>query len=123
MSAVKGKNTKPERIVRSKLHKMGYRFRLHRRDLPGNPDIVLTKYKKIIFVHGCFWHGHEGCPRSKRPAGNEDFWNKKLDKTICRDRKNLSRLREAGWSVLIVWTCELKDMDLLENRLRRFIEC
>jgi len=122
MSKVKGKNTKPELVVRSLLHKMGYRFRLHRRDLPGNPDIVLPKYKKIIFVHGCFWHGHEGCPRSKRPTSNEDFWNKKLNRTICRDKENFTRLKEAGWSTYVVWTCELKDLDLLKNKLKRFIE-
>jgi len=122
MSEVKGKNTKPELIVRSLLHKMGYRFRLHRRDLPGNPDIVLPKYKKIIFVHGCFWHGHEECPRSRRPTSNEDFWNEKLNRTICRDKENISRLKGAGWSTFVVWTCQFKDMNLLKNKLKRFIE-
>ncbi len=82
MSRVSGKNTKPELIVRSQLHKLGYRFRLHRKDLPGKPDITLPKHKKVIFVHGCFWHGHTDCRRSKRPTSNEKFWNEKLDKNI-----------------------------------------
>ncbi|MGD9211439.1 MAG: very short patch repair endonuclease [Desulfobacteraceae bacterium] len=122
MSRVGGKNTKPEVIVRSLLHGMGYRFRLHRKDLPGKPDIILPKYKKIIFIHGCFWHGHENCSRSKRPATNESFWNEKLDKNIARDKLNISNLREAGWDVLIVWTCEVKDLDKLKNKLLIFLE-
>lgn len=122
MSRVGGKNTKPEVIVRSLLHGMGYRFRLYRKDLPGKPDITLPKYKKIIFVHGCFWHGHEDCSRSKRPTTNESFWNEKLDKNIARDELNVKNLKEAGWDVLIVWTCEVKDLDNLKNKLLSFLE-
>ncbi len=122
MSHVGGKDTKPELIVRSILHRMGYRFRLHRRDLPGKPDITLPKYKKVIFIHGCFWHGHEGCPKSKRPDTNKEFWNKKLDKNIARDKINMEKIKELGWDVLVVWTCELKNMDTLKNKIISFLE-
>jgi len=87
MSRVKGRDTKPEILVRSFIFRMGFRFRLHRRDLPGTPDIVLPRHGKVIFVHGCFWHGHKRCPRSKRPTTNENFWNKKLDGNIKRDKR------------------------------------
>ena len=122
MSRVKGRDTKPELLVRSIIHRLGYRFRLHRRDLPGNPDIVLPKFKKIVFVHGCFWHQHHGCPRANRPSSNTKFWNLKLDSTIARDRENLQRLSELGWKSLIVWECETKDKDALRDRLISFIE-
>ena len=122
MSKVKGKNTKPERLVRSLLHGMGYRFRLHRRDLPGNPDIVFPKHKKVIFVHGCFWHGHEDCLRSKRPSSNQEFWDEKLNKNIQRDKNNILTLRNMGWTPLIIWTCEIKDIVLLKLKLQNFIE-
>lgn len=122
MSHVGGKNTKPELIVRSILHRMGYRFRLHRRDLPGKPDITFPKYKKVIFIHGCFWHGHEGCPKSKRPDTNKEFWNKKLDKNIARDKINMEKIKELGWDVLVVWTCELKNMDTLKDKIVSFLE-
>lgn len=122
MSNVKGKDTSPEKAVRSSLHKMGYRFRLHRRDLPGNPDIVLAKYKKVIFVHGCFWHGHKNCVRAKRPSTNKKFWAEKLSKNVKRDRKNQKELKKIGWHTLVVWQCEIKDKDLLMNKLRDFLE-
>lgn len=121
MSHVGGKDTKPEQIVRSLLHRMGYRFRLHRKDLPGKPDIVLPKYKKVIFVHGCFWHGHSGCKRAKRPATNQKFWHEKLDKNIARDRAVIEQLEKMGWKVLVVWTCEMKDMESLQMKLSSFI--
>ncbi|WP_459925149.1 very short patch repair endonuclease [Desulfatiferula olefinivorans] len=121
MSQVAGKNTRPERLVRSLLHNMGYRFRLHRKDLPGKPDITLPKHKKIIFVHGCFWHGHPHCPRAKRPTTHTAFWNEKLDKTIERDKANMESLKQAGWDVMIIWTCELNDLDALKNRLLSFL--
>ena len=116
------KNTKPELIVRSLLHNMGYRFRLHRKDLPGKPDITLPKYNKIIFVHGCFWHGHINCPRAKRPATNKKFWNEKLDKNMERDKIIINNLRQLGWDILIVWTCEVKNTEKLRNKLFSFIE-
>jgi DNA mismatch endonuclease (patch repair protein) len=121
MSRVKGKNTKPELIVRSLLHDMGYRFRLHRSDLPGKPDITLPKHKKIIFVHGCFWHGHMDCRRSKRPTTNEKFWHDKLDKNIERDRRNIRALKALGWDVLIVWMCEVNNVSELKGKLLSFL--
>ena len=122
MSCVKGKDTKPELTVRSLLHDMGYRFRLHRSDLPGKPDITLPKHKKVIFVHGCFWHGHVGCPRSKRPTTNEKFWHEKLDKNTQRDERNMNDLKNIGWEVLVVWTCEVNDIPELKNKLLTFLE-
>ena len=122
MSKVKGKDTKPELFVRSLLYKMGYRFRLHRRDLPGNPDIVLPRHKKVIFIHGCFWHGHKACPRAKRPSSNKMFWEEKLNKNIQRDKRNISGLREMGWDPLIIWTCEIKDHANLRIKLHSFLE-
>lgn len=117
-----GKNTKPELIVRSLLHNMGYRFRLHRNDLPGKPDITLPKYNKIIFVHGCLWHGHVDCPRAKRPTTNKKFWNEKLNKNIVRDKIAITNLNQLGWEVLTVWTCEVKYTDKLRNKLHSFIK-
>lgn len=122
MSRVSGKNTKPELVVRSLLHKMGYRFRLHRKDLPGKPDITLPKYKKVIFVHGCFWHGHTDCPRSKRPTTNGKFWREKLDKNRERDKTSVNNLKELDWDILVVWTCEVNDMFKLKNKLLSFLE-
>lgn len=122
MSRVGGKNTKPEIVVRSLLHKMGYRFRLQRKDLPGKPDITLPKYKKVIFVHGCFWHGHQGCSRSKRPATNQKFWSEKLDKNIQRDKVTMNALSQLGWEVLTVWSCEVKDTNQLKIKLLSFLE-
>ena len=116
MSKIKGKDTKPEKVVRSLLHQMGYRFRLHRRDLPGNPDIVLPKHKKVIFVHGCFWHGHKDCPRAKRPSTNKKFWNEKLSKSIKRDTFNQKKLKEMGWLTLIIWQCEMKESKNLQSK-------
>lgn len=122
MSRIGGKNTKPEIAVRSLLHKLGYRFRLHRNDLPGRPDIILPKYKKVIFVHGCFWHGHTDCSRSKRPTTNMEFWREKLDKNIERDKATVKDLKQLGWGVLTVWTCEVKETKKLKNKLLSFLE-
>jgi len=108
MSRVKGRNTTPERIVRSLLHKNGYRFRLHKKDLPGNPDIVLAKYKSVIFIHGCFWHQHKGCKKAKIPEQNRSYWTKKFGRNKKRDEKALKKLNENGWKVLIIWECEIK---------------
>ena len=121
MSRVSGKNTQPEIAVRSLLHNLGFRFRLHRKDLPGKPDITLPKYKKVIFVHGCFWHGHEDCPRSKRPSTNEEFWREKLNKNIERDKETVTALKELGWDVLTVWACEVKDTNKLKTKLFSFL--
>ena len=113
MASVASKNTKPEKVVRSLLHSRGYRFRIHKKDLPGKPDIVLSKYKTVIFVHGCFWHQHNGCQRSARPSTHTEFWDKKLDENIKRDRKNLTALENAGWSVRVVWECQTKNVEKL----------
>jgi len=121
MSRVKGRDSKPEILVRSLVHRMGYRFRIHRRNLPGNPDIVLPRHGKVIFVHGCFWHGHKRCPRSRRPTTNREFWDKKLDRNIERDRHFLRRLRRAGWKVLVVWECETRKPQRLQRELERFL--
>ena len=122
MSRIGGKNTKPEIAVRSLLHNLGYRFRLHRNDLPGRPDIILPKYKKVIFVHGCFWHGHTDCSRSKRPTTNMDFWREKLDKNIERDKAAVRNLEQLGWGVLTVWACEVKESNKLKRKLLSFFE-
>lgn len=121
MSRVSGKNTKPEIAVRSLLHNLGFRFRLHRKDLPGKPDITLPKYKKVIFVHGCFWHGHADCSRSKRPSTNEEFWREKLDKNIERDKTTVNALKELGWDVLTLWTCEVNETNKLKTKLLSFL--
>jgi len=106
MRAVRSTNTAPEKKVRQALHAAGYRFRLQRRDLPGTPDIVLPRHKTIVFVHGCFWHGH-GCSRAKMPATNTAYWQAKRDRTVRRDAATTAALHERGWRVLIVWTCDL----------------
>lgn len=117
MSRIRSRDTKPELIVRRLLHRMGYRFRLHRKDLPGSPDIVLPKYKTVIFVHGCFWHRHEGCRYAYNPKSRVDFWQKKFLQNVERDRKVRHELIELGWRVLVVWECETKDAGLLAEKL------
>jgi DNA mismatch endonuclease, patch repair protein len=108
MATIKSGNTKPELAVRRFVHGLGYRYRLHRPDLPGRPDLALTRHCKAIFVHGCFWHGHPKCPRAARPTSNTKFWNKKLDRNIQNDRMAISHLRRSGWRVLIVWECDIR---------------
>lgn len=108
MSRIRGRDTKPERIVRSFLHKGGFRFRLHDAKLPGKPDIVLSKYKTAIFVHGCFWHRHKGCFNGGAPKTRSDFWRAKLDGNVQRDRRNVAALKRMGWSVLLLWECEIE---------------
>lgn len=107
MAAVRGKDTVPELYVRKQLFAAGFRFRLHVANLPGKPDLVLPRYKTVVFVHGCFWHGHS-CARGKRPMTNTSFWNAKLDANIRRDRKNHAALRAAGWRPIVIWQCELQ---------------
>jgi len=121
MSRIKGSNTKPERIVRSILHQMGYRFRLNKKDLPGKPDIVLSKYKTVIFVHGCFWHRHEGCKYAYTPKSRVDFWEKKFAENIKRDKRIKSVLQEMGWKVLIIWECQTKNENKLYDQLKSFL--
>ena len=117
MSAIKSKNTKPEIKVRKLLHAMGYRFRLHRKDLPGSPDIVLPKYKTVIFVHGCFWHRHKNCKYASNPKTRQEFWEAKFRENINRDKLNQENLSSKGWKIIIVWECEIKDKDFYLNRL------
>ncbi len=121
MSRISSRNTKPEKAVRSLLHRMGYRFRLHRKDLPGKPDIVLPKYRTVVFVHGCFWHRHENCKYTTTPKSNRDFWLEKFKKNIERDIAKTSLLEAAGWKVTVVWQCELSDLDTLEQKLETSI--
>lgn len=108
MSRVRSKNTKPELFVRSLLHAMGYRFRLHRKDLPGSPDVVLPRYRTAVFVHGCFWHQHPGCRKATIPKNNSEFWEAKLKRNHERDLEAQCRLEELGWNVLVLWECEVK---------------
>lgn len=122
MRAVKGKNTGPEMIVRRLVHALGYRYRLHRKDLPGKPDLVFPARRGVIFVHGCFWHQHD-CPRGARsPKSNRDYWLPKLRRNRERDAKNQARLKEEGWKVLVVWECETKDRDRLARGLKGFLD-
>lgn len=108
MSHIKSKNSKPELLVRKFLFASGFRFRLHRKDLPGNPDIVLPKYKTVIFINGCFWHGHEDCKYSKLPETNPEFWKNKILGNINRDIANKTKLFSLGWNVIEIWQCQLK---------------
>jgi len=125
MTRISGSNTTPEVLVRKALFAFGFRFRLNDKRYPGKPDIVLPKHKAVIFVHGCFWHQHEGCPKSKRPETRKEFWSTKLDANIERDQRNIERLKALGWRVAIVWECAIKKklsfentMDLLEEWIR-----
>ena len=117
MSAIKSKNTKPEIEVRKLLHSMGFRFRLHRKDLPGSPDIFLPKFKTVIFVHGCFWHRHENCKYSSTPKTRVQFWEKKFNSNILRDLENQKKIKDIGLRSIIVWECELKNKIELEKKL------
>ena len=117
MSAIKSKNTKPEIKVRKVLHSMGYRFRLHRKDLPGSPDIVLPKYKTVIFVHGCFWHRHKNCKYASTPKTRQEFWEAKFRENINRDKLNQENLSSKGWKIIVVWECEINDKDFDLSRL------
>ena len=108
MASIRGRNTKPELIVRRFLHAHGYRYRLHRKDLPGKPDITLPKLKTCIFIHGCFWHRHPNCKYATTPKTRPDFWEKKFEDNVKRDKRNLDALKSAGWKCRIIWECELK---------------
>lgn len=119
MSRVRAKDTAPERVVRSMLHRLGLRFRKHVEALPGKPDIVLPKYKTVVFVHGCFWHQHRNCKRSRRPVSNAAYWNDKLDANKRRDQSVKNKLSRAGWKLMTVWTCQLNDPDRLLVRLQK----
>lgn len=121
MSRVSGKDTGPEMVVRRMLHMMGFRYRLHAKDLPGKPDVVLPRHRKVVFVHGCFWHGHRNCKRSKRPSSNEKFWNEKIEKNIKRDETAKRKLKKVGWDVLVVWECQTKNKENLKEILLKLL--
>ncbi len=122
MSRIRSKNTKPEMRVRSLLHNAGYRFSLHRKDLPGTPDIVLPKYKSIIQVRGCYWHRHHGCEKTTNPKQNSEFWQKKFDVNVQRDIRTDKALKELGWNVIVVWGCELADEKKLISKLTDLLQ-
>ena len=123
MSRVRDRNTKPEMIVRRLVHSLGFRYRLHRKDLPGKPDMVFGPRRKVIFVHGCFWHQHPDpdCKLARMPKSREDFWGPKLMRNRERDEENRAALEAQGWQVLEVWECQTKDLDALEARLVKFL--
>jgi DNA mismatch endonuclease (patch repair protein) len=122
MSLVKSKNTKPELAARKLVFSMGYRYRLHGAGLPGKPDLVFARRKKVVFVHGCFWHRHAGCKKATTPASNMEYWLPKFARTVERDQQTLDSLQALGWSALVVWECELKDTDALAEKLRAFLD-
>ena len=117
MSAIKSKNTKPEIAVRKLLHSLGYRFRIHKKNLPGSPDIVLPKYKTVIFVHGCFWHRHENCKYASTPKTRKEFWNKKFTTNIERDIQIQEKIKNIDWRSVVIWECETKNIENLKGRI------
>lgn len=122
MSRIRSTDTKPEKLVRKLIFAMGFRYRLHQRNLPGTPDLVFSKRKKVIFVHGCFWHQHHPCRQYVQPKSRTDFWFDKLSKNVSRDKTNQSALKKLGWKVLVVWECQLKRQMAVEKRIKRFLE-
>lgn len=121
MRAVKSNDTAAELAVRRVAHNLGYRYRLHRRDLPGKPDMVFPGRRKVIFVHGCFWHQHQECDRSRMPKSNQGYWRPKLQRNVERDARVQAELADMGWDVLILWECEVKHSELLKERLSGFL--
>jgi len=121
MSRIRSKNTTPEIAVRRLIHKMGYRFHLHRKDLPGKPDIVLSKHKKIIFVHGCFWHKHNCRYGRVIPKTNKKYWQDKRDKNVTRNKKDIKQLRNMGWKVMVIWERQTKKPKRITNKIAHFI--
>ncbi|MEP0708846.1 MAG: DNA mismatch endonuclease Vsr [Parvibaculum sp.] len=122
MSRVRGRDTTPEMAVRRVAHALGYRFRLHRRDLPGSPDLVFTRFRAVVFVHGCFWHHHRNCPKATIPKTRTDFWREKFRVNRQRDKRVLRKLAQLGWRPLVVWECETKDREALASRLVTHLE-
>jgi|SRR5690554_5740002 len=121
MRSVKSKDTTPELITRRLLHRLGYRYQIHTKDLPGHPDLVFPARKKVIFVHGCYWHRHLNCSRASTPASNTEYWSQKFRQNQERDQKNYRLLQADGWRILVVWECETKDLDALQNKLTTFL--
>ena len=121
MARVRPKGSAPEMAVRRGLHRLGYRYRLHCAGLPGRPDLVFASRRKVVFVNGCFWHGHPGCRRARMTASNREFWRTKLERNRSRDLRNVAALRESGWEVLTVWECGLRDLEAVLSRISRFL--
>lgn len=122
MAGIRGKDTKPELVVRRLAHHLGYRFRLHRRDLPGTPDLVFPGRRKLVFVHGCFWHRHPGCRFAYQPKSNVESWRAKFDTNVTRDARVRRELDKMGWDVLTIWECETTDVEMLANKLTNFLD-
>ena len=124
MAAIKSKNTSPELFIRSLAHRLGYRFRLHAKDLPGRPDLIFRSWKKVIFVHGCFWHQHSSakCLDGRVPKSNQSYWKPKLLKNTERDKRSLAELRKLKWKALVIWECEIRDRERLARILTRFLD-
>lgn len=121
MRRIKSSSMKPEMVIRRLTFSLGYRYRLHRHDLPGRPDLVFSCKKKIIFVNGCFWHQHKECCKAHIPLSHREYWIPKLERTVARDSENISKLRELNWDVLVIWECELKDIAYMRKRIARFL--
>ena len=121
MAQVKSKDTKPEMTVRRLLHGLGYRYRLHRKDLPGKPDLVFPSRRKAVFVHGCFWHSHADCKKARLPSSNRDYWQAKLTRNRERDERNVALIEKEGWATIVVWECELSDLDAVARSLVDFL--
>lgn len=122
MARIGAKDTLPELAVRRSLHRLGYRFRIHRGDLPGKPDVVLPRHRMIFLIHGCFWHRHPGCRFAYKPKSRIEFWEGKFEKNVARDRKVVAALAGLGWTVQIIWECETRDQAALDQRLRQTVE-
>lgn len=121
MASIRGKDTKPEIIVRRALHEMGYRFRIHKKELPGKPDICLPKYRLVIFVHGCFWHHHTKCKDGRIPESNTTFWQGKIERNMSRDKENQSALKKIGWKTAVIWECDAKNPGKLQKRIESLL--
>jgi DNA mismatch endonuclease (patch repair protein) len=122
MSQIRSKETKPEIIFRKLIHREGFRYRLYVQNLPGKPDLVLKKYKTVVFIHGCFWHGHKDCRRASKPKTHKKYWYAKIEGNIARDKENKKKLRKAGWKVFTVWECKLKNLKTVLKKFKTFIE-
>lgn len=124
MAVIRSKDTKPEMRVRRLVHSLGYRYRLHKKDLPGKPDLVFSPRRKVIFVHGCFWHQHDNpaCLDGRMPKSRLDYWQPKLQRNVARDATNNEALRNAGWGILVIWECETSDQEMLRSRLLEFLK-
>ena len=121
MVRIQGRDTVPEVVVRRTAHRLGFRFRLYRKDLPGRPDLVFPRYRAVVFVHGCFWHRHDGCRFAYTPRSRVRFWTEKFRKNVARDRRTEDALRSLGWRVLVIWECETRDDAVVADRLKHFL--